>query len=180
LTDLFTTIPWQLLEKVNALQNSDDVKILRIVRIQRLYRLIRIMRLFKLLRLFKISRMQNDEEDQQNDLRTALKKVAQLIGFCIFINHLMACAWYLVPKFMDFPENCWVNKENLGDANPGMLYLVSYYWSFQTLTQVGFGDISSHGNKVEMIVAILWMIAGTYYSSQLIANFVWSVQLLDK
>ena len=35
ITDLFTTIPWQLLEKFNAKQNEkrDDVKILRIVRI---------------------------------------------------------------------------------------------------------------------------------------------------
>jgi hypothetical protein len=67
----------------------------------------------------------------------------------VFVNHLMACAWYLVPKFQDFPQTCWVVREDLIDRSPGYLYLVSYYWSYQTLTLIGFGDVSSNGNQVE-------------------------------
>ena len=48
----------------------------------------------------------------------------------VFVNHLMACAWYLVPKFQDFPQTCWVVREDLIDRSPGYLYLVSYYWSY--------------------------------------------------
>jgi hypothetical protein len=45
---------------------------------------------------------------------------------------------------------------------------------------VGFGDVSSNGNQIEMIAAMFWMLIGTFCASSLIGNFVVSIQTLDK
>ena len=52
--DVITTIPFQLLEKMNTDANgASDSKALRLARIPRLYRLLRIFRLLRLLKLLK-------------------------------------------------------------------------------------------------------------------------------
>jgi hypothetical protein len=54
-----------------------------------------------------------------------------------------------------------VRKADLIDADPATQYLRSYYWAYQTLTSVGFGDISSLSNyMIEEPMAIIWMLFG--------------------
>jgi hypothetical protein len=54
--DLFTTIPFQVIERSNkSARDIDNSKVLRLARIPRLYRLLRIMRLAKLVRVLKVS-----------------------------------------------------------------------------------------------------------------------------
>jgi len=47
------------------------------------------------------------------------------------------------------------------------LYIVSYYWALQTLTTVGFGDITSY-NAIEHVFASIWMICGVGFYSYII------------
>lgn len=57
-----------------------------------------------------------------------------------------------------------------------MKYITSLYWSIQTLTTVGYGDVSAVSIP-EQIIAILWMIIGVGFYSITISNI--SILILD-
>ena len=38
--------------------------------------------------------------------------------------------------------NTWVGKRDLVDSSIGYKYLNSFYWAFQTVTTVGYGDFT--------------------------------------
>lgn len=54
----------------------------------------------------------------------------QIVLSILFVNHLMACFWYMQAKLMDFPSSCWVVDEGVLDADNGQKYMVSFYWAF--------------------------------------------------
>lgn len=96
----------------------------------------------------------------------------------MFINHIYCCFWFFQAKLLDFPNDCWVVVKGFQDDTPGRQYLVSYYWAFQTLTTVGYGDISAE-STVEKLMACLWMIFGVGFYSYTIGNMTQIVQSLD-
>ena len=49
------------------------------------------------------------------------------------------------------------------------MYLISIYWAFQTLTTVGYGDISGQTSE-ERFIALTWIIAGCAFYSYTIGN----------
>ena len=49
------------------------------------------------------------------------------------------------------------------DSDPSDQYLRSFYWAYQTITTVGFGDINVKGDILEMVICIIWMIFGVGY-----------------
>lgn len=62
-----------------------------------------------------------------------------LINVSIF-SHISACIWYFIAKINYFDTNTWVYKQGVGD-DILKTYIYALYWSLQTLTTVGFGDI---------------------------------------
>ena len=189
--DTFTTIPWQLIEKLQTSTGeeggSGQAKILRIVRIQRLYRLVRIFRLFKLLRLFKYQRiLENTDADSDGIVASILEMSDQakrllVISFLgLFSSHLMACTWFLQARLQNYPLDSWVQKEGLVDKSTSFQYLVSLYWSHQTLTRVGFGDVYSKGNTIEILVAIIWVLFSLIQYSVILSSIIQYVLFRDK
>ena len=59
-----------------------------------------------------------------------------------------------------------------------MQYIQSFYWSFQTLATVGFGDISAK-TKNERIFASIWMIFGIGFYSYTIGNMTNLIASMD-
>jgi hypothetical protein len=102
-------------------------------------------------------------------MSNSIKEMLKTIGFIIFVTHIMSCFWFLQAKMADFPSSCWVVRKKMLYDNPGRQYLVSFYWAFQTLTTVGFGDISA-GNETEQWMAIGWMVFGVGFYSYNIGN----------
>ena len=47
--------------------------------------------------------------------------------------------------------------------------MISVYWAFQTVTTVGFGDISI-GHRDEYVLAIFWMLTGVSIYTLVIGN----------
>ena len=61
--------------------------------------------------------------------------------YFVYSVHIMSCIWFYVAKFNDHEGN-WAEEAGLFEETGGHQYLVSFYWSMQTITRVGFGDIS--------------------------------------
>lgn len=59
----------------------------------------------------------------------------------LYLVHLFSCIWFYVANF-DQTIKTWASEQGLFDKPPMFQYLVSIYWSFQTVTTVGFGDIA--------------------------------------
>mmetsp|Transcript_14880 Transcript_14880/g.25342 ORF Transcript_14880/g.25342 Transcript_14880/m.25342 type:complete len:352 (+) Transcript_14880:683-1738(+) len=175
--DLFTTIPFQVIERLGSNDsNIGDSKVLRLMRIPRLYRLLRIFRLVKMFRLLKVAKLQSMNKFLK--LSNSIKEILKIIGAIIFMTHLMGCFWFLQAKLTDFPDSCWVVQDNMLYASSGNQYLVAFYWAFQTLTTVGFGDISA-GNEIEQLIAICWMVFGVGFYSYTIGNMTQMISSFD-
>lgn len=134
----------------------------------RLYRLMRILRLAKIFALFK----GNDQVVRFFDklkLNSGMIRMIKICAAVFFLVHLMSCFWYLSAKFNDFDYNCWVVQRGIQDESNGYLYLTSVYWALQTITTVGYGDITVL-TVSELVLSILWMVFGVGFFSFTIGN----------
>ena len=68
--------------------------------------------------------------------------VAMMSG-CVFA-HIVACAFYFMTKLEGFTEDSWVVRGGYVDDDPSQIYMTSLYWTFTTISTVGFGDITPH------------------------------------
>jgi hypothetical protein len=65
------------------------------------------------------------------------------------------------------------------DASNGFNYLVSFYWAFQTISTVGYGDINAAGSSLEQLAAVFAMIIGTGLYSYTIGNMSSIIASID-
>ena len=93
-----------------------------------------------------------------------------------FLIHLYACLWFWIADFFqeetdseDSFYNYWPKRKGYIGLPSEQMYIHACYWSFQTLTTVGYGDISAK-NDLERIIAIFWIILGCGFYSYTIGN----------
>lgn len=108
-----------------------------------------------------------------------MTRMLYLLGSQLFLVHLMACFWFLFASFEDNMYLTWVGARNLVDANAEIQYLNSFYWAFQTVTTVGYGDFSI-STTLEYIFAIFWMIVGVSIYTITIGSVTNIIQNFDK
>ncbi|KRX02605.1 Cyclic nucleotide-binding protein [Pseudocohnilembus persalinus] len=96
-------------------------------------------------------------------------KVVVLLMNILFLNHLVACFWHFLAKFDNFSEDTWVLRYNLYDEPAEKRYIAAFYWSFQTLTTVGYGDIAPQ-TEMEKVYAMMWMFFGVGFFSYTLGN----------
>lgn len=77
--------------------------------------------------------------------------------------HLVSCLYVILANYISPDElgtGTWMynymTQPNFGD---GDLYVVSFYWTIQTITTVGYGDVATT-NTYERIYACIIMILG--------------------
>ncbi|KAJ8613653.1 hypothetical protein CTAYLR_003138 [Chrysophaeum taylorii] len=110
----------------------------------RLVKLVRIFRLLKLMRLARLSRLVDKYQDELIYVMGFISG-SKLIFTLIYASHWMGCAYALVFKFDD-------------EKTVSERYVASIYYSMQTITTVGYGDMVSDERGGSTIKARLFAI----------------------
>eukprot|EP00638_Chattonella_subsalsa_P018691 CAMPEP_0117868362 /NCGR_PEP_ID=MMETSP0950-20121206/8602_1 /TAXON_ID=44440 /ORGANISM="Chattonella subsalsa, Strain CCMP2191" /LENGTH=493 /DNA_ID=CAMNT_0005720249 /DNA_START=567 /DNA_END=2044 /DNA_ORIENTATION=- len=141
----------------------------------------KIARMFKLLRVLKLYRMMSNWEDQDSS-RAATQRLLKFLCIVFLMAHIAACMWmgvatyYREPSAIDDPDlfygfhhGSWVVREWCHEKTKLELYLFTLYWSFTTLTTVGYGDFTAW-LPLEIAWTIVVMICGTSLFGYIIGN----------
>lgn len=72
----------------------------------------------------------------------------------------------------------WVGARGIVDRGQGYQYFSAFYWAFQTVTTVGYGDFTVQ-TTTEYILALLWMMIGVNFYSFTIGNVSSIIAAMD-
>ncbi|CDW85707.1 UNKNOWN [Stylonychia lemnae] len=143
----------------------------------RLYKLLRILRLMKMFRLLKYNRNVKKMMEKLR-INPGYLKLIKVSATVLLLVHLVSCFYFMVAKFQDFDPNCWVVYHNLIDKEAFEQYITAMYWAFQTLTTVGYGDVTGNTSG-ERIFAFVWMVFGVAFYSFTIGNLQSIISTID-
>jgi hypothetical protein len=132
-------------------------------------RYFRLLRLLKLVRLAKLSKFLSMFEDEGRISPPTVSLIQTSLAIA-FMGHMMACAWYMVGDFALHDQlssgstltdaQAWITSSlNVTEMTPPEQYVASLYWSFTTMTTLGYGDITPQ-NTAERIFAMCCMLFG--------------------
>jgi CRP-like cAMP-binding protein len=166
--DVMSTLPLDLIIEGIVTATSpagadgeQNLEILKLIRIVRLVRLIKLARLFKLGKLA-------DSISEFIDSPYLLQLVTLLL-MTVFVSHLLGCFWFLIsPYHITDPTQTWWGGSMLA-ATKADHYLASVYWSFSTMTTVGYGDFVPQSTG-ERLYAVVAMIIGATIFGYVIGN----------
>jgi len=193
--DLISSIPSEMVVRVYQASQSGDKQedFTVLARLQ----VIRILRLTKLLRLLRIKQLMEDIELQVPAMRTVFG-LFRLFFITMIIAHVQACCFFAVAKenignswVSKYYSGCCKNNlnyvtaemqmemEKLEEIDPcfapadlpslEVLYTTAIYWSFTTLTSVGYGDITPC-NEYEMLWCVCGMLIGSGVFAYIVGN----------
>jgi len=95
-----------------------------------------------------------------------------------FLVHLMGCFWHMAATLEENTNGTWVGSKGIVEESPRYKYLNAFYWSFQTVTTVGYGDFPISTN-VEYTLALIWMLIGVNFYSFTIGNVTSIIASID-
>jgi hypothetical protein len=197
--DLVSSIPSEMVTRIyEAMGPSDDEGGGNLDILAKL-RIIRILRLTKLLRLLRIKQLMEQIELSVPAMRTVfglfrllfMMAILAHIQACVFflmaklnvgnswvskyhagccdanLNFVTAAKQSLMKE-----EGTWEGEECFSEAEMpslGVLYTNSIYWSFTTLTSVGYGEITPC-NEYEMLYCTFGMLVGSGMFAYIVGN----------
>ena len=75
----------------------------------------------------------------------------------LLMNHFFACLWILTSTINDSTDGTWL--EDFNQLPTIEQYLTSFYFTIETVTTVGYGDVSIK-TPIEKIFTIFTMLIG--------------------
>ena len=117
----------------------------------------------------------------------AVASACWMLVVLLAIAHMLACIWHGLTvvrqeaatesatgdnaehRTNKYGVQHWVNANGLWHTTARKRYIVALYWAFQTMTTVGYGDVSV-SNNLEKIFAIFVMITGGICFGYIIGN----------
>ena len=140
-------------------------------------RYMRLLRFLKFVRLLKYNRAIKQFFDKL-DVSKGSERMLLIAITCFFLVHLMACIFFLINFFGDFPPDGWVVRNGMIDEPPSVQYLSALDWAFQTLTTVGYGSVTA-GTYQERFFNLIWMLFGVGFYSFTIGNLSSIIASID-
>ncbi|XP_041367851.1 potassium voltage-gated channel unc-103-like [Gigantopelta aegis] len=149
--------------------------------------LIGLLKTARLLRLVRVAR----KLDRYSEYGAAV--LLLLMATFALIAHWLACIWYAIGNverpYLEEPKIGWLDElarqtrqyyyENMTNSGPSIKsrYVTALYFTFSSLTSVGFGNISPNTNS-EKIFSILVMLIGSLMYASIFGNVSAIIQRL--
>jgi hypothetical protein len=139
----------------------------------KIFRIIHFTKLTLPLNLLLTCVLQKYSKKRQNDLTS----FAGLILYVIYLSHIMACIWLMIgviddcgdpdPNGANLTENCtqsWVFANEFYDKRYHTQYIFAFYWIFEVITTVGYGDYSGSTSEEYIFSIALEFMGLTFFS----------------
>ena len=152
----------------------------------RALKLVRILRLVRLLKLARLGKLVSVLEEDYNISPVLLRYMGLLVQV-YFIAHLLACFWFYVtlsgmqeshatPSKVEYCSDdavrcVWWVEDGLVTESLATKYVASLYWSFTTMTTVGYGDIIA-GSDAELLYSSFAMLLGVTVFGYIVGSVV--------
>lgn len=175
LIDLAASVPFEEI----ALSISEDSSQGSHIRSFKLLRILRLARLAKLFRLFKSHSFKDLLE--KSLVSPSVMSVVILLFQIFLFAHILGCFWFFIstdsvtgatssndPNVTNTVLT-WATVYGCDQADKGSQYIISLYWTFQTLLSVGYGDIHPT-NTPERAYGFLVMLLGGLMFGSIIAK----------
>lgn len=180
--DIASTVPFDSIIEASMLKNRTNSTQLRTIK---LLRILRLSRLSKLHRLLKSQSLKDFLE--RSHIPLSIVSVFELALQIFLVAHIIACFWYFITTNlatgMIIPDNyihsddsnsigeylTWATEFNYINEDTVTQYIISLFWTFQTLLTVGYGDIHPT-NMIERAYAFIVMLIGGLMFGTIIAK----------
>ena len=156
--DLVASFPcdWIINGTITETNHTGTTKIFQLARILKVARLLLVLRLLRILKLKQL--VYRFEEFFFNESVSMFLAFLKMFLIIFFIAHWMSCLFFGISNLQDETGNdSWIRKENIQDSRIDEQYIHALYWSFMTMTTVGYGDVVPNTSN-EKIVTILIMV----------------------
>lgn len=117
----------------------------------RLFKILRVFRVLKLFRLFRLKRLFKKYQDQLL-YWMPLIQASKLFFMLIFASHWMGCCYATVFPFDDHLS------QGIGER-----YVDMVYWAMQTITTVGYGDMTSTKTSARLVATSAMAVGGLIF-----------------
>lgn len=133
-----------------------------------MYRLFRISRIFKLLKIKSHDGVLARVREFLH-LRHSAVRLISVFSTVLVCAHIIACIWVFIAKVDGYNPDTWVVRHEYRDDSDGVIYLASLYWTFTSMSTVGYGDITAR-TDMEQVLAIILMLFGVVFFSFVIGS----------
>ncbi|KAK7249467.1 voltage-gated potassium channel [Aureococcus anophagefferens] len=118
----------------------------------KLLKVLRMFRLLKLLRLFRLRRLFLKYQDRVLDWMPVISSM-KLCLVLVFASHWMGCVYASVYKFQE-SDKATTNWEK---------WVACVYWAMQTITTVGYGDLTSKNTDARLVATAAMAVGGLIF-----------------
>ena len=152
--DILSIVPFDIILSSSSGNMNNMIKL---VRIGRMYKLVKLTRLLKMLKLVKDRSKILKIVNETLKVGVGFERLFFFIMMFIMMSHIVSCLWVLAATIYDSSEGTWI--ERFGNMSGVELYLTSLYYTIETISTVGYGDLDVR-SPIEKIFCIFTMIIG--------------------
>eukprot|EP01135_Chromosphaera_perkinsii_P009580 Nk52_evm30s1810 gene=Nk52_evmTU30s1810 len=148
---------------VYAVDDSEQSynKISRLARLPRLVKMVRFLRVVKVIKLGKFPVFM---KQKMHKFGTSFRRLLKFFCFVFLITHLMNCLFLFIAGVGDYDRDTWVGFYGFNSAAKAELYIAATFFTIQTITTVGYGDIVPQNSWERIFGIILMLIGVTFYA----------------
>ncbi|XP_078697615.1 potassium/sodium hyperpolarization-activated cyclic nucleotide-gated channel 2-like isoform X2 [Branchiostoma floridae x Branchiostoma belcheri] len=178
--DLLSSIPLDFIFLI--INEGIQPDLYKLSRSLRILKLAKILSLLKLLRLSRLVRYVRQWEEMLTfkifNFASAVIRIFNLICMMLLIGHWNGCLQFLVPMLQDFPEDCWVTKNELKDAHWATQYTWALFKAMSHMLCIGYGKRPPE-SITDLWLTMVSMISGATCFALFIGHATNLIQSMD-